>query len=231
MTVTAQDIVNGAAQKLGILRKSESLSADESADAFTLLNDLLGDLSNESLMLYATVTDSLSLSAASSYLIGTGQTLSTERPMWIKAATITVGSIDYPLKVIPEDDFQVQIMQKTVSASIPQYLTYNNAFPYGTIKLWPVLSAAATLTLQSEKQLTAFTALSTTFSMPPGWSSMLKNNLALLMYPSYGISVDPSVVQEARTTKGNVKKQAIKAHPMTFSDDISTRYSVLSGTE
>jgi hypothetical protein len=229
---TVQDIINGALNKLGILRKGETPDSTDSADALNVLNDILGSWSNESLLLYATVTDTLSLSPASSYSIGTGQTLNTERPMWIKAATIASGGLDYPLQIIPEDDFQTRILQKTISTNIPQYLTYNNAFPYGTIKLWPQLSVATTITLQSEKQITAFPSLTTTFSMPPGWSLALKSNLAVALSSEYNTDQDiQSTMAEAAMSKGNLKRQAIKAHPMTYSGDVVTRYSIYTGTE
>lgn len=226
---TVQDIVTGALSKTGILRKGESPDATDSADALTLLNDILGSWSNESLLLYATVQETLSLSPASSYSIGSGQTLNTERPMWIKAATISSGNLDYELNIIPEDDFQTQIVQKSISSNIPQYMTYDNGFPSGTIKLWPQLSTSATITLQSEKQITAFSALTTTFSMPPGWAHALKSNLAVALLPVYSIPPIQSVINEAMTSKGNLKKQTIKAHPLTYSGDIAQRYSILTG--
>lgn len=228
---TVQDIINGALQKTSILRKGETPDPTDSADALVILNDMLGSWSNESLLLYATVTDTISISSATSYLIGTGQTMNTERPMWIKAATIASGGLDYPLAIIPEDDFQTRILQKTTTTNIPEFLTYDNAFPYGTIKLWPKLSTTTTITLQSEKQITAFAALTTTFSMPPGWSLALKSNLAVALFAPYSIEPISTVIAEAQTSKGNLKRQTLKAHPMTYSGDVVTRYSILTGTE
>lgn len=226
---TVQDIITGALGKTGILRKGETPDAADSADALTVLNDMLGSWSNESLLIYATVTETLSLSPAASYLIGTGQTLNTERPMWIKAATISTGGMDYNLEIIPEDDFQTRIVQKSVATNIPQFLTYDNGFPNGKIILWPTLSVSASITLQSEKQLTAFSSLTTTFSMPPGWSLALKSNLAVALFAAYNVAPIQSTVTEAALSKGNLKKQTIKAHPMTYSGDIAQRYSILTG--
>lgn len=228
---TAQTIITGAFNKTGILRKGEVPDAVDSADALDVLNDILGSWSNESLLLPATVTETISISPASSYSIGTGQTLNTERPMWIKTATIASGGLDYVMEILNEEDFQTRIVQKTISTNIPQFLTYNNAFPTGTIKLWPVLTTATTITLQSEKQLTSFAALTTTFTMPPGWSLALKSNLAVSLFTEYSIQPIESVVMEAMTSKGNLKKQTIKAHPMTYSGDVAQRYSIYTGVD
>lgn len=228
---TAQDIVNGALKKIGVLRKNESPSADESVDALNVLNDIMASWSNDSLLCYATVTDTLSISPASSYSIGTGQTLNTTRPMWIKAATVTSSGIDYELTIVPETDFQVQIAQKSISSSIPQYLTYNNAYPTGTIKMWPVPSTSLTLTLMSEKLIGTFSALTTTFDMPPGWSHALKLNLATHLYSDYNLPPDPLVIQHGKDAKGALKKQTIKAHPITFDGDMLRKYSIYTGTE
>lgn len=228
---TVQDIITGAFQKTGILRKGEVPDATDSADALLCLNDILGSWSNESLLLPATVTETLSISSAASYTIGTGQTLNTERPMWIKTATIASGGLDFVLAVVSEEDFQTRIVQKTIPTNIPQFLTYNNAYPYGTIKLWPQLSVATTITLQSEKQLTAFSALTTTFTMPPGWSLALKSNLAVSLFSNYSIPPIQGVIAEAMMSKGNLKKQTIKAHPMTYVGDIAQRYSIYTGVD
>lgn len=228
---TAQDIVNGAIKKIGVLRKNEAPSADESVDGLSVLNDLLASWSNESLLCYATVTDSLTIGPAASYLIGIGQTLNTERPMWIKAATTAVNGIDIQLQIIPEDDFQVQIVQKNIGSNVPLYLTYNNAYPYGTIKLWPQASTTLNLTLQSEKQLSSFPSLTVTFNMPPGWTHALKTNLAVNLLRDYNLPPDPLLAMLAKEAKGNLKRQTIKAHPLTFTDGLPSRYSILTGTE
>lgn len=231
MATTAQDIINGALKKIGVLRKNESPSADESTDALNVLNDILASWSNDSLLCYATVTDTLSISPASSYSIGSGQTLNTTRPMWIKAATVSSGNLDYKLSIIPEEDFQTQIAQKSVSSNIPQFLTYNNAYPNGTIKIWPTLSVTGTITLMSEKLINSLTALGSTFDMPPGWSHALKLNLATHLYSDYNVPADPLVVQHAKESKSALKKQTMKAHPITFDGATGKRYSVLTGTE
>lgn len=228
---TAQDIVNGAIKKIGVMRKNEAPSADESVDALNVLNDLLASWSNESLLCYATVTDTLTINAAASYTIGTGQTLNTVRPMWIKAATITQNSVDTPLSVVPEDEFQTQIAYKSSTSNRPLFLTYDNAYPNGLIKLWPQASTTLTLTLQSEKLITSFAALTSTFDMPPGWSHALKLNLAVNLYSDYDIPANPLVVKNAEEAKGNLKRQTMKAHPITYSGGGGRRYSILTGTE
>jgi hypothetical protein len=229
---TAQDIVNGAIKKIGVLRKNESPTADESVDALNVLNDLLASWSNDSLLCYATITDAaMPISPAASYLIGVGQTLNTVRPMWIKAANTTIGGLDYAMQIVPEEEFQLQIIQKNVTSNIPLYLTYNNAYPYGTIKLWPQVSPNSTLTLMSEKLIASFTSLTSIFDMPPGWSHALKLNLATHLYSDYNLPPDALVVQHAKEAKGALKKQTIKAHPITFDGGLQRRYSILSGTE
>lgn len=226
---TAQDIISASMRKIGVLRKGETPDATESVDALALLNDIVGSWSLESLLIYGTTTESFTLSPAASYTIGSGQTLDTTRPTWIKAATITIGNLDYPLRIVAEDDFQLEIIQKSISTTIPRVLTYNNAYPYGTIKLWPTLSASATLTLMSEKPLSSFATLSTTFDMPPGWSHALKANLAVLLSPEYSLPVSADLQAQAAVAKGNLKKQVIKAHPMTYRDDTVVKSNIYTG--
>jgi hypothetical protein len=229
---TAQDIVNGAIKKIGVLRKNEAPSADECVDALNVLNDMLASWSNDSLLCYATVTDAaMPIGPAASYTIGPSQVLNTVRPMWIKAANVTVGGLDFALTIVPEDDFQLQIVQKNIGSNIPLYLTYNNAYPYGLIKLWPQASTNITLTLMSEKLIASFASLTSTFDMPPGWSHALKTNLGINLLRDYNLPPDPLLLQLANEAKGALKKQTIKAHPITFGDNLPRRYSILTGTE
>lgn len=229
MTTKVQDICTGMLGKIGILRTGESPTAAESADALAVLNDMLGSWSNESLLLYATVTETFSISPAASYSIGTGQTLNTERPMWIKTATVSVGGLDYEVTVVSEERFQTEIVQKNIAAYIPQYLTYNNGFPVGTIKMWPQVGQASSLTLQSEKQITQFTNLTDTFSMPPGWSHALKTNGGCQLYSAYNLPPDQLLVLEAAAAKGALKKQTLKAHPIVYKEDLSPKISIYTG--
>lgn len=228
MSTTAQDVITSALKKLGVLFKNETPSDDESSDALTSLNNMIASWSNESLIIYADVKETFSLtSGVNSYTIGTGQTFNTDRPIAIKTATINLNNVDYQVDILPWDDYLAQISFKITGSTIPEIIAYDNAFPTGTIYVYPQpATSSATLTLLSEKQLTAFASLTTDVSLPPGFLRALTYNLAIEIASEFGAQPDPTVVAIASSSKGNIKRAALRAQPMTFEMDKRRRYNI-----
>lgn len=209
---TALGIITKAMQKAGILTKSESPAADEASDALDALNDLLASWSNDSLMIYARVFESFSLSSGvASYTIGTGQTFNTIRPIFIAEAHVRQNVIDYPVTVIPDEVYQ-GIQDKTTQGT-PQFLNYTNGFPTATINLWPVPTAGFTLFLTSEKELSQLT-LNQTISLPPGSRRALIYNLSVEIAPEYGQPIDPAIQKIANDAKAAIARSIAKNRTM-----------------
>ncbi len=213
-------------KKIGVLTKSETPDADEAADGLVSLNALLSSWSNESLLVYSRVTESFTLSGGTgSYTIGTGQTLSTTRPVKIIEAHTSDGSTDTHMDIISDEVYNT-IPVKT-SQGIPEFLNFSNAYPAATIRLYPVPGAAYTLTLVSEKPLVTL-ALTDTLSLPAGWERALTYNLALEMAPEYGVQADPLIVATAREAKGAIALTIAKSRPMQPSPT-STKMNIYTG--
>lgn len=208
MTTSALDIVRGAAQLIGVVFKSEALDADEANDGLIALNDLLDTWSNDSLTTFANTLESFSLTGAASYTIGTGGNFNTSRPINIVTAVVRIGTIDYDLTPITQEQYQLDIAVKSTTSPIPSFITYDNGFPLGTIKMYAVPTAGGTLYLESNKPLSNLSALTTTVSLPPGWKRALKYNLAIDLAPSYGAEVPDGVAAIARTSLGAIKRSS-----------------------
>ena len=224
---TARDIIEGAGRLIGVVRKSEALSADEAADGLESLNDMLGSWSNESLLVYARTWEGpFTLNGAASYLIGAGQTFNTVKPTDILEAYLRQGTLDTPLTIITDEEFQ-RIGLKTTQ-TLGRYLNYDNGHPYGKIRIYPQ-STTETLFLLTEKPLTSIADLNTTIDLPTGWNKALKYNLSMDMAPEYGITPDPLVVIGAAESKMNIKKAVIKNRKITFDDDFRYEPNIYNG--
>lgn len=200
-------------QKAGILTKSEVPTSDEANDALDNLNDLLASWSNDSLMITSRVTETFTLSAGvGEYTIGIGQTLNTIRPIKIIESHVRQGQIDYPSMYLAPDEVYQGLELKTIS-SIPELLNYSNAYPYGTIKLYPYPSIAYTLFLTSEKELSQLT-LNETVNLAPGWNRALIYNLAVELCPEYGQKVDPLTLKIANDSKGQLSKAIMRVRTL-----------------
>jgi hypothetical protein len=227
---TALDIITGAAKLIGIVFKSEALDADEASDGLVQLNDMLDSWSNDDLVTYAYTLESFSLTGATSYTIGSGGTFSTSRPINIATAVVRVSTVDYPLQIITPEQYQLEVSTKGITSTIPEYLTYDNGYPLGTITMYAVPTSGSTLRMLSNKPLSNLSALTTTVDLPPGWKKALKYNLALDMAPQYGEEPAPSIVAQAKLSLGAIKRATAKNKAMPYMPQDSARYSIYSGT-
>jgi hypothetical protein len=210
---TARSIVTKALQKNGVLTKNETPSADEADDGLEALNDLIGSWSNESLLIYARLSESFPLvSGTASYTIGSGGDFNTTRPLQILSAFTRIGGTDYNMAIINGVEYD-KIIQKSITSADPEVLYYDGNSALGTITLYPVPSTG-TLHIRSEKQLTEFTTLDTDLSLPPGWDRALIYSLAIEQAPDYGQPVTPELVALASDSLGKIKKAVARNKDM-----------------
>lgn len=224
---TARSIIKRALLKNGVLTKNESPSGDEASDGLESLNDLIGSWSNDSLLIYARVSESFPLvSGQSSYTIGSGGDFDTSRPLQILTAFTRIGSIDYEIDIINDTAFD-GITQKDISSSIPEVLYYDASNPLATITIYPV-PTTGTLHIRSEKQLTEFTTLDTDVDLPPGWDRALIYNLALELASEYGQPADQVTYEIAMDSLSKIKtavarNKGMDAYP--YNGNINNIYS------
>ena len=222
---TARAIIKRAMQVGGILVKGEDPDFDEIQDALNTLNSMVSSWGNDSLIIYARTTETFPLAGAGTYTIGPSGTFNTVRPLDIIYAYTTLGSINYNIGIIDDETF-ASIAYPSIKG-IPEFLNFNNAFPLATIKLYPV-DTTSTLTLLTEKALTAFT-LDTVLSLPPGWEEPLVYNLSIRLSPEYSQPIDPNVAEIARTSLGAIKIKVVQNRNMdAFPQTLQVR-NIFSG--
>lgn len=230
MTTSALDIITQAARLIGVTYKSEQLDSDEANDGLIMLNDMLDVWSNDNLISNAYTLESFPLTGAASYTIGSGGDFNTSRPINLVTAVVRLSSVDYPIGIITPEEYQLEVPIKSISSSIPQFLTYDNGFPLGIITIYPVPVTGSTLRILSNKPITNISALTTTITLPPGWKKALKYNLAIDMAPEYGVEPSGAVIQIARMSLGAIKRTTAINNAMPFMPSGDQKYSIYSGT-
>lgn len=220
MSITANTMINRAARLIRAISPDQSLTAQEAADGLYALNSMLDAWGTERLMVYQVqqATHSWTASAASK-TIGSGGDFSAARPIRIEANGNFFrdsDSLDYPLVVLPRENYD-QIAQKSASGSVPEYLFYDDNFPTRTLYAYPVPNQALTLYLNTWKALQAFTALSATILLPPGYQAAIEYNLASWIAPEYGAAAVDAA--KALEKQASILKGAIKSlnHPSMVS--------------
>lgn len=219
---TANDIIKDAAMILGVLRKGEVLDADEAQDGLNALNDLMASWASMRLINLSSVRDTFTLTNSATHEIGAGKTLNTVAPLVIKYATITVGSIDYPLEIITDDQYE-SIALKSTQASPSYFLNYNHDSDEdaGIIRIYPVPSGGDILNILSEKKSAEISSLFTTVYMPQaGFKRALKYNLALELAPQYGVEPSAMTVKIANDSLGAIKLETARNKKIVFNSTV-----------
>jgi hypothetical protein len=216
---TARSIIEQAARKIHVLGRGQTLSAEEANDALTALNSFLGTFTAQASTIYNTARETFSLTAAQSFTIGTGGVLNTAQPVDILAMFITSGATDYPLVPITLEAYNA-LPFKSLSG-IPEVFYYENNSPLGRIFMFPVPSAAYTVTISSLKALTTFADLTTNYVLPDGVEAMLVDNLAVKLCPDYEKPVSIDLSRAAKESKTAVETSIRRsAYPTSTIDGV-----------
>ena len=210
---TALECIIGAMKLIGVLYKNETPSSDEANDGLIALNDMLNSWSNDDLITFSYALEAFTLTGGISYTIGNGGQFNTSRPINIADSVIRVGNIDYPVEAISQVQYQKYVALKSLTSTIPQFMTYDNGFPLGTIKFYPA-TLNGTLYLQSNKPLGTYTSLTDIVSLPVGFVKAIKYNLALELAPQYGIEPTQIILRQAQLSLGAIKRATTSNSPM-----------------
>ena len=201
---TANDIIKRALRTIGVLATGENPSSEMANDALAALNDVLAGLSNENLTIYAERVDSIAMDGSTYYTIGLTGDLNAVRPTSILCAhyTATDGT-SYPLRMITPGEY-CDIADKDATGDIPDIVWFSMQYPLALAYVYP-LPSTGTLNFLSRVAITAFTALTDSVSLPPGYERMLRYALAVELMPEYGIS-NPQVFQMYIDSKADIKR-------------------------
>lgn len=215
---TVQTVCNRAGRLLGVLASNTAMGSNESADALVALNALLDSWRNDSLMCYAHQEESLTLSASTtSYTIGPGGTLSTTRPVAIDQAWVVVSNISYQVQLIQDSEYAA-LPDKTATADWPYFANYKASMSTGTLYVYPVPNATRTMKLLTRVVVSAFSAVTDTVTLPPGWEEALAYNLAVELAPEYEVEPSATVMGRAQMSKATIKR--INAAPIKTATEL-----------
>jgi hypothetical protein len=211
---TARALIKQAFRKAKILSVGQSPTAEEFTDALVTINDFLGEWSNDGLSVNVLTTEAFSLvGGTASYSIGSGQTFNTTRPMRIETAYVRVGTLDSPVRPLTDREY-AEIGYKSQQSTYPEFLHFNNGYPYAQIDFWPVPASNYSVYLVTEKPLSPIASLDTTLSFPPGWEKAIKAQLVCELAPEYGQDVDQNMLREAQNAKRAIRKAVLRNRPI-----------------
>jgi hypothetical protein len=231
-TVTAQTIIYDALYKLGVVAPGDPVSDANAEQGLNTLNTMLDSWSNESLVCFATLEQSAPLVVGqSAYTIGTGGNFNMTRPLnildgWGSCyAQDTLGN-NYPIQVLQRASWNlIGNRSSIVTSNVPTQLFYDPQYPLGVINVFPTPNVGGyTLFWDSTAQLTDFSSLTATFSMPPGYQKALQDNLAVELAPYFSDGqINPLIMLAASKSKAAIKRTNTRPEAARFDPAITAR--------
>lgn len=223
---TASDIIRRSLRLIGAIAGGETPSLTEQADALEALNAMLDSWRTESLAVYALRDETLTLTGAASYTIGTGGALNTTRPVKIESAYERVGDTDYPVKLASAAAWY-QLAAKSTTSDVAEWLYYEPSYPLGTLYLYPKPTTGV-LHLVTWVPFTALAAADSV-ALPPGYQDAITYHLALRLAPEYGRPVTPELAALARAAKDNIQRVNFRPPLMSTGLEEGRKADIRSG--
>ena len=206
---TVIDIIDDALQEIGAYGAGETVSGSDSAVALRALNNLLDDLRNQDLSVYAQQNVSATLPAnTQSLTIGPTLEIDVARPVKIESGSfVTQSNLDYPLRVITRKEYN-DIVLKNVEGSWPSVCFYDALLPTGNVFFFP--KGACTVTLVVQIPFAQYATTGTTLVLPPGVERMLGLMLAVEVASKFRLNVTDSTVNKCDSAVRNYKRLNLK---------------------
>lgn len=218
MSVTGDDVISEALILLGVKYAGQTISPEAKATSLLGLNLLLGEWNATGQAVYSVARAQYNLVVGTpSYTIGpSGATFTAARPEKIETWSVTTagGTSD---SGAPLDSAAFERMAEDTAAtgSRIKALTYDAGFPNGTIRIYPIPSAAATLELWTWSQLAEVTDTAAELAFPTGYYKGIIYNLAVDLAPKFGREVPASVKLVADQCKASLGATNASEHSPT----------------
>lgn len=150
------------------------------------------------------VRETLALTGAASYTIGSGGLFNVDRPVRVLGGSIAAGSsVTKGLRLVTAEEWAAY-PAKGAGGNFAEVLFYDGAYPTGTVWLAPKPATGGTLELFNYIALASFATLATVIDLPPGYERALRLCLAVELAPEFGRALDPTVEANAENAKASI---------------------------
>lgn len=216
--MTVLDIITQSMFDLGLLQEGEVPTADQAQIGLDAGNEWLDSLADDFLTVYAIARSTWTLTAATSYTVGTGGDVNIARPVNAQAIE-NIGyinsnftpAIETQLGPCLTEDAYALIPIKTYTNPYPTNFYYSPTWPLGTLKPWPVPSASLlTGVLYTRTAITEFSALTDVVSVPPGYRRFFRARFALEVASAYAAEPSAALIKKATEAERSIKTANVR---------------------
>ncbi len=200
MSTTANTIIQGALELLGVIDPEDPPSAAMYAGAYRRLNLMLGSWSLQPLTIPVTAREVFPLvsgkgSTTNPYTVGPGGDLNTSRPAELEGVGLllapvgTAPAVEISRPQLTDDMYQFTAI-KDLAKSLFTTAYYNATFAggLGSLYLWPVPNTSVnSIALYRLQQLAQFTSPTALYDFPEGADEAVEYNLAKRLLDVYSV--------------------------------------------
>lgn len=232
---TPIELINLALKQSGVLGVGQTASAEDTQDAFKMMNMMLAQWQTDRFLVYHLVTNSKVCTGQISYTIGIGGDFNIPRPDRISSAFVRLtvqtfpNQVDYPLTLLQAREDYNRIAVKG-QGSMPTALFYDSAYPLGNLFPWSVPDNQYTLFVTTYEQLQKFNTVADVINMPPQYEEAIMWNLAGRLRPMYGFGPEPTISALARASLNTLAGSNTQVPTLTIDPILCSRgkYNVYS---
>jgi|ERR1700693_141288 len=232
---SALDIINDAAQTLGVVGPSGMVNADDANSCLRSLNLMLSGWSTDGISARAYVTETFPITGNRTYTWGTTGTpdWNSKRPTRVITADlkyINNGDLLVPMEVIGSNQYQ-GYGDSLIVTGPPKLIFPDMLMPNAVMYLYPIPDQAYSIIITSDKALSGMTSLNTPFSFDDIYYQPMVFNLACFIAPKFGKKVgmqnDPKSIA-GLAAKSYASLINITSPDMFFSSDYKSQRSGLN---
>jgi len=237
MVKTPGDIIKLALKQANVLGVGQSASAEDTNDAFDLLNMMMAQWQRRRYLVYHLVETSFQATGALSYTVGPGGNFNTPRPSKLEAAYFrqvipsAPYQVDYPLNIIRAREDYDKISLKNLN-SFPAYAFLDTSYPLANLYIWPLPSSLYQIFITTMEQINSFTTLQQTINLPPEYFEALYTNLAVRLGVMWGLPPNQMLITQADVALNILEATNVQIPRLEMPRDLLTgaRYNIFSDT-
>lgn len=225
---TPNDLIALSAKAAGILGQGQTLSAEDVNDCFAILNLMLDQWQHQRWMVYHLVDHAISATGATSYSVGSGGDFDIPRPDMIDYSFFRRTDIgpqppDYPLERIQAREDYDAIRLKSLAA-FPQFYFYDSGYPLGYYYPWPIPNLDVyELHITTKEQLSDFTSLSQTISLPRSYTAAIVYTLANKIREFWQMPPNPVLLANAVKARDIIRSMNFQIGRLHVPDELVSR--------
>lgn len=193
MSETARRLVQDAMIEAQVLALGETVDPDQEAYAFRSLKYMLRNWTQDNIRIPYSTRETITLDGSASYTWGSGGDITTTRPEALLGGYIADTLI---LKIIDEDKYRRLVAQSFSGTT--EFLWYHPSYPLGILYPYPL--GADTIIVDTLKELSDPSAITSSVTFPTGYDDAIKWNLAVRLCPGNGKEPSPTTQALAIST-------------------------------